>query len=72
MKEFIELEECPICRGPGMLMHEGNWNVQVECADCSAHTVFVEYETEEEKATAEKQVVSLWNMGKVVHGERGE
>lgn len=72
MKEFIELEECPICRGPGMLMHEGNWNVQVECADCSAHTVFVEYETEEEKAAAEKQVVSLWNMGKVVHGERGE
>lgn len=72
MKDFIELEECPICRGPGMLMHEGNWNVQVECADCSAHTVFVEYETEEQKEAAEKQVVSLWNMGKVVHGERGE
>ncbi len=72
MKDLIELEECPICRGPGMLMHEGNWNVQVECADCSAHTVFVEYETEEQKEAAEKQVVSLWNMGKVVHGERGE
>lgn len=72
MKELYELEECPICRGPGMLMHEGGWNVQVECTDCSAHTVYVEYETEEEKLTAEKQVVSLWNMGKVVHGERGE
>lgn len=72
MKEFIELEECPICRGAGMLMHEGGWNVQVECADCSAHTVYVEYETEEEKIAAEKQVAMLWNIGKVIHGERGE
>ena len=29
MKDFIELEECPICRGPGMLIHESGWNVQV-------------------------------------------
>ena len=34
MEEKFFLEECPICRGPGMLMHEGGWNVQVECADC--------------------------------------
>ena len=33
MEEKFFLEECPICRGPGMLMHEGGWNVQVECAD---------------------------------------
>ena len=49
MKEMITLEECPICRGAGMLMHEGGWSVQVECVDCSAHTVYVEYSTEEEK-----------------------
>ena len=72
MKNMIELEECPICRGAGMIMHEGGWNVQVECTDCSAHTVYVEYETEEEKLAAEKQVATLWNIGKVVHGERGE
>ena len=46
MEEYI-LEECPICRGAGLLMHEGGWNVQVECADCSAHTVYVEYEDED-------------------------
>lgn len=66
------LEECPICRGAGFVSHEGGWNVQVECADCSAHTVYVEYETEEEKEAAEKQVVQLWNMGKVIKSERGE
>lgn len=71
-KELIELEECPICRGPGMILHEGGWNVQVECVDCSAHTVYVEYSNEDEKREAERSVVSLWNMGKVVHGERGE
>ena len=71
-KEMFELEECPICRGPGMVLHEGGWNVQVECVDCSAHTVYVEYANEEEKLQAERSVVTLWNMGKVIHGERGE
>jgi len=72
MDELIMLEECPICRGAGLIMHEGGWSVQVECADCSAHTIFVEYNNEEEKKEAEKMVVRLWNIGKVVHSERGE
>ena len=66
------LEECPVCRGNGVLIHEGGWNVQVECLDCSARTVYVEYSTEEEKLLAEQQVVRLWNIGKVVSSERGE
>ena len=72
MKEIIELEECPICRGAGYIMHEGGWNVQVECADCSAHTVYVEYASDEEKQEAEQQVVCLWNLGKVIKSEGGE
>lgn len=70
-KELI-LEECPCCRGNGMIVHEGGWNVQVECLDCSAHTVYMEYSNEEEKAEAEKAVAHLWNIGKVVSSERGE
>ena len=72
MKEMITLEECPICRGAGMLLHEGGWSVQVECVDCSAHTVYVEYEDEDEKAEAERKVIHLWNIGKVITSERGE
>ena len=72
MKEFIELEDCPICRGAGMILHEGGWSVQVECADCSAHTVYVEYGNDAEKTEAEKAVARLWNLGKVISGERGE
>ncbi|MBQ5712287.1 MAG: Lar family restriction alleviation protein [Oscillospiraceae bacterium] len=71
-KDLIELEECPVCRGAGMIMHEGGWSVQVECVDCSAHTVYVEYDDEDEKREAERAVAHLWNIGKVVSSERGE
>lgn len=67
----IELEDCPICRGNGFLVHEGGWNVQVECNDCSAHTVYVEYTNDTEKEAAEKKVASLWNMGKVIKQDMG-
>ena len=70
--EELYLEECPICRGPGMITHEGGWSVQVECADCSAHTIYMEYSDEAEKAEAERAVAHLWNIGKVVSSERGE
>lgn len=69
--EFI-LEECPMCRGTGMIMHEGGWNVQVECADCGSHTVYVEYENDAERQEAEKAVVRLWNLGKVIKANIGE
>ena len=72
MEELILLEECPICRGAGMIMHEGGWCVQVECVDCSAGTVFVEYSNEAEKKEAEMTVATLWTMGKVVATGRGE
>ena len=72
MEELYMLEECPHCRGAGLIMHEGGWSVQVECADCSAHTIFMEYNNDEEKKEAERAVVHLWNIGKVVTSERGE
>ena len=72
MKPEIDLDICPMCRGDGLIVHEGGWNVQVECADCGAHTVYVEYNDDQERTEAEKTVARLWNMGKVVHSERGE
>lgn len=69
---IIELEECPACRGTGLIIHEGGWNVQVECADCGAHTVYVEYDNETEKAEAERKVAMLWNIGKVIKSDPGE
>ena len=72
IKDTIILEECPMCRGIGVIMHEGGWNVQVECADCGSHTVYVEYENEAQKSEAEKMVSRLWNLGKVIKANPGE
>ena len=72
MENLIELEECPCCRGAGVLTHEGGWNVQVEGRDCGAHTVYLEYETEEQQREAELGVARLWNLGKVVKINPGE
>ena len=68
----IILEECPCCRGNGMIVHEGGWNVQVECTDCGSHTVYVEYDSEAERVEAEKMVARLWNLGKVIKSNPGE
>ncbi len=72
MEEKYMLEECPVCRGSGMVTYDGGWCVQVECMDCSAHTVYVEYENDQQKKEAENAVVHLWNIGKVISSERGE
>ncbi len=71
MEEF-ELEICPCCRGNGIIVHEGGWSVQVECADCGSHTVYIEYANEQEKKEAEGKVVRLWNLGKVIKANIGE
>lgn len=68
----IILEECPMCRGAGVIMHEGGWNVQVECADCGSHTVYIEYDNADSKADAERKVAMLWNLGKVIKANLGE
>ena len=66
------LEDCPMCRGSGMIVHEGGWNVQVECVDCGSHTVYLDYSNETEKEEAVRGVVRLWNLGKVIKQNLGE
>ena len=68
----IILEECPMCRGNGIIVHEGGWNVQIECTDCGSHTVYVEYDCEAKRVEAEKMVARLWNLGKVIKSNPGE
>ena len=63
----IELEECPICRGAGVMQDEQGWSVSVGCMDCGAETAHAEYRTPEQRLEAARRVALLWNMGKVVH-----
>ena len=70
--ELYELHPCPHCRGVGSVYYESGCWVYVECLDCGAQTTFLEYDDEDSKRTASQAVVDLWNMGKVIHIERGE
>ena len=53
--EMIELFDCPICGGPGVMFDEGGWALNVQCCDCGAHTVYVEYNNDAEKQEAERR-----------------
>ena len=36
--EQIELQECPICGGAGLMEEENGWCFYAACLDCGAHT----------------------------------
>ena len=62
----IELFDCPICHGAGLLEEENGWCVYATCMDCGSHTAEFPFNTEEERITAAKQAASMWNIGKVI------
>ena len=62
----IELQECPVCGGSGILEDENGWCCYVACMDCTAHTATVDYRTPEERPDAAKRAATLWNIGKVI------
>ena len=68
----IELEECPVCRGAGVMQDEQGWCVSVSCMDCGAETAHADYHTPAECLEAARRVALLWNMGKVIHTVVGE
>ena len=68
----IELGECPICRGAGVMQDEQGWSVSVSCMDCGAETADAEYRTPEERLESARRVALLWNMGKVIHTGVGD
>ena len=59
----IELEDCPICRGAGLIQDEQGWSVSVACMDCGAETAHAEYRTPEERLEA-ALVQAAWSAGR--------
>lgn len=68
----IDLLDCPICHGPGLMEEEDGWCLFVSCLDCGCHTVEVVFDSDAEKAEAAKKAAYLWNMGKVISSAPGE
>ena len=62
----IELFDCPICHGVGLLEEENGWCVYATCMDCGSHTAEFPFRNEEERIVAAKQAAGMWNIGKVI------
>ncbi|MBE6949563.1 MAG: hypothetical protein E7456_06935 [Ruminococcaceae bacterium] len=68
----LELFDCPVCQGSGLIEEENGWCVYASCLDCGTHTAEVPFNNEEEKLEAIRRVTNLWNIGKVISGANGE
>ena len=68
----IELLDCPICHGAGLLEEENGWCLYVSCLDCGCHTAEVSFNTPEERLKAAQHAATMWNIGKVIPSGPGE
>ena len=59
----IELQECPICGGAGLMEEENGWCFYVACLDCGSHTAEIRYERPAERLDAAQRAAHLWNIG---------
>ena len=62
----IEVLDCPLCDGTGILEEESGWCMYVACCDCGCRTAEVAFKTDAEREQAAKQAANMWNMGKVI------
>ena len=62
----INLQDCPICGGAGLLEEEQGWCFYVSCLDCGAHSVEGAYRKSEDREDAARRAADVWNLGKVI------
>ncbi|MBQ1603580.1 MAG: Lar family restriction alleviation protein, partial [Oscillospiraceae bacterium] len=48
----IELQDCPYCRGAGLLEEENGWCWYVMCMECGSQTAPIPYKTPQERLEA--------------------
>lgn len=69
--ETIELQDCPICGGAGLLEEDGS-SFYVACVDCGSHSVNIDYKGASGRKEAAERAAGLWNTGKVISSHPGE
>ncbi|MDD6037369.1 MAG: Lar family restriction alleviation protein [bacterium] len=70
--ELVEVNDCPICGGGALLEEECGNSYYVMCMECGAHSVNIDFKTEEERLSAAQRTALLWNTGKVIKSDPGE
>ena len=66
IEEMLEINDCPLCDGGGLLEEECGCGYYVMCLECGCHSVTIDFHSEEERLDAAKKTVMLWNTGKVI------
>ena len=54
--EDVELFDCPLCHGSGLIEEENGWCAYVTCMDCGCHTAEVPYQNAEQREQAIRRV----------------
>ena len=70
--EEIDLQDCPLCGGVGVMTEEGGWAITVQCCDCGCQTAVATYNKPEERMEAAKSAAYTWNIGKVIYTGAGD
>ena len=70
--ELVEVHDCPVCGGGAILEEECGNSYYVMCTECGAHSVNIDFKTEDERLSAAQKTALLWNTGKVIKSEPGE
>ena len=68
----VELQDCPICGGAGLLEEENGNSFYVACMDCGSRSVNIDYKQEGKREDAAQRAADLWNTGKVISSHPGE
>ena len=68
----IELQDCPICGGAGLLEEENGNSFYVAFTDCGSCSVNIDYKEEAKREDAAQRAADLWNTGKVISSHPGE
>lgn len=68
----IDLADCPICQGTGLIEEESGWCTYVTCLDCGCRTAEFPFETSEQREQAARTAADLWNSGKVIFCGTGD
>ena len=72
IEELLEVHDCPVRGGAGLLAEACGSADYVMCAECGAHSVNIDFKSEDERLTAAQKTAMLWNTGKVIKSEPGE
>lgn len=70
--EKIELQDCPICGGAGLLEEENGNSFYAACLDCGSRSVNIDYKEVSKREDAAQRAADLWNTGKVISSHPGE